>query len=99
MIVQVREYAAKDKLVLAGSGCESTAHTIDMTMKMAEAGADAALVITPFYFKNKMNSEALKQHFTSVADSSPIPVLLYSVPANTGYVVCLFKLHGYFIRL
>ena len=56
-----------------------------MTKKMAEAGADAALVITPFYFKNKMNSEALKQHFTSVADSSPIPVLLYSVPANTGY--------------
>ena len=64
---------------------------------MAEAGADAALVITPFYFKNKMNSEALKQHFTSVADSSPIPVLLYSVPANTGYVEYPFKLHWYYI--
>ena len=55
-----------------------------MTAKMAEAGADAAVVITPFYFKNKMNSEALKIHFTAVADASPIPVLLYSVPANTG---------------
>ena len=67
-----------------------------MTKKMAEAGADAALVITPFYFKNKMNSEALKQHFTSVADSSPIPVLLYSVPANTGYVEYPFKLLQYY---
>ena len=69
-----------------------------MTKKMAEAGADAALVITPFYFKNKMNSEALKQHFTSVADSSPIPVLLYSVPANTGYVVYPAKLYLYYIK-
>ena len=51
---------------------------------MAEARADAAVVITPFYFKNKMNSEALKIHFTAVADASPIPILLYSVPANTG---------------
>jgi len=84
MIRKVREFSAKDKLVLAGSGCESTAQTIDMTKKMAEAGADAAVVITPFYFKNKMNSEALRIHFTSVADASPIPVLLYSVPANTG---------------
>ena len=82
--MKVRKFAGDDKLVLAGSGCESTAHTIDMTNKMAEAGADAALVITPFYFKNKMNSEALTQHFTSVADASTIPILLYSVPANTG---------------
>ena len=69
---------------MAGSGCESTNQTIEMTTKMAEAGADAAVVITPFYFKNKMNSEALKIHFTAVADASPIPILLYSVPANTG---------------
>ena len=82
--MQVREFAGRDKLVLAGSGCESTAHTIEMTNKMAQAGADAALVITPFYFKNKMNGEALKRHFSSVADASPIPILLYSVPANTG---------------
>ena len=63
---------------------EDLNQTIEMTTRMAEAGADAAVVITPFYFKNKMNSEALKIHFTAVADASPIPILLYSVPANTG---------------
>ena len=44
---QVKEFAGPDKLVLAGSGCESTLHTIQMTQKMAEVGADAAVVITP----------------------------------------------------
>jgi len=73
-----------DKLLLAGSGCESTKATIEMTSLMAEAGADAAVVITPCYFKNKMDSASLKKHFIAVADASPIPVILYSVPANTG---------------
>ena len=74
---QVREFAGKNKLVLAGSGCESTSHTIAMTNAMAEAGADAAVVITPCYFKAKMDNEALKRHFTAVADASSIPVVLY----------------------
>ena len=43
----MREFASADKIVLAGSGCESTKHTVEMTCKMAEAGADAAVVITP----------------------------------------------------
>ncbi len=73
-----------DKLVLAGSGCESTRATIQMTADMAEAGADAAVVITPSYFKTKMTGPVLEQHFTAVANASPIPVVLYSVPANTG---------------
>jgi len=73
-----------DKLLLAGSGCESTKATIEMTNAMAEAGADAAVVITPFYFKAKMSAIALEEHFTAVADVSSIPIILYSVPANTG---------------
>ena len=84
LFFQVRKYASKDKLVLAGSGCESTAQTIALTAAMAEAGADAAVVVTPCYFKAKMNGAALKAHFLAVADASPIPVVLYSVPANTG---------------
>ena len=63
---------------------ESTQATVAMTQAMAQAGADAAVVITPFYFKNRMNDDALYEHFTRVADASPIPVILYSVPANTG---------------
>ncbi len=73
-----------DKLVLAGSGCESTRATIQMTAAMAAAGADAAVVITPSYFKAKMSGPALEQHFRAVADASPVPVVLYSVPANTA---------------
>ena len=84
-IFKVRAFSTGDKLVLAGSGCESTAHTIALTNDMADAGADAAVVITPCYFKAKMSSPAaLKAHFTAVADSAKIPVILYSVPANTA---------------
>ncbi|XP_078358528.1 4-hydroxy-2-oxoglutarate aldolase, mitochondrial-like [Oculina patagonica] len=98
LVRKVRELAPKDKLVLAGSGCEATRDTIEMTNKMAEAGADAALVITPCYYKNGMTSEALEKHFTQVADSSPIPVILYSVPANTGIDMpadCIIKLSSH----
>ncbi|NWH68603.1 HOGA1 protein, partial [Geococcyx californianus] len=74
----------KDRLLLAGSGCESTQATIELTVSMAEAGADVALVVTPCYYRGAMTSTALVQHYTEVADASPIPVVLYSVPANTG---------------
>jgi 4-hydroxy-2-oxoglutarate aldolase len=72
------------RLVLAGSGMESTRATIELTAQMADAGADAALVVTPGYFKARMSPAALEAHYTAVADASPIPVILYSVPANTG---------------
>jgi len=83
-MIRVVKSLAGDKLVLAGSGCESTRATIQMTNAMAQAGADAAFVVTPCYFKSKMTGPALEQHFRAVADASPVPVILYSVPANTG---------------
>jgi len=83
VIKKVKENAGPGKLVLAGSGCESTLETISMTQAMADAGADVAVVITPCYFKGKMTGPVLEAHYTAVADASPIPVVLYSVPANT----------------
>ncbi|NXF32661.1 HOGA1 protein, partial [Nyctibius bracteatus] len=80
----VRQALPRDRLLLAGSGCESTQATIELTVSMAEAGADVALVVTPCYYRGAMTSAALVQHYTEVADASPIPTLLYSVPANTG---------------
>ncbi|NXK19002.1 HOGA1 protein, partial [Arenaria interpres] len=80
----VRRALPRDRLLLAGSGCESTQATIELTVSMAEAGADVALVVTPCYYRGGMTSAALVQHYTEVADASPIPVVLYSVPANTG---------------
>nr|XP_046230567.1 4-hydroxy-2-oxoglutarate aldolase, mitochondrial isoform X2 [Scatophagus argus] len=85
----VRRSLPADKLLMAGSGCESTRATVQLTEKMAAAGADAVLVVTPCFYKGKMDSRALINHFTEVADRSPVPVVLYSVPANTGLEVPL----------
>jgi 4-hydroxy-2-oxoglutarate aldolase len=72
------------RLLLAGVGLESTRATISLARKVADLGADAALVLTPCYYKARMTPEALTLHFEAVADASPIPILLYSVPAFTG---------------
>jgi 4-hydroxy-2-oxoglutarate aldolase len=79
-----RAVTPRDRLLIAGSGLESTRGTIELTEKVAKLGADVAIVVTPGYFRAKMSAAALEAHFTQVADAAPIPVLLYSVPANTG---------------
>lgn len=79
-----RQVTPKDRLLIAGSGMESTRGTLDLTQRVAQQGADVAIVVTPGYFKAKMTTAALVAYFRQVADASPIPVLLYSVPANTG---------------
>jgi 4-hydroxy-2-oxoglutarate aldolase len=66
--------------VIAGTGSESTRHTIHLTRQAADAGADAVLVSPPAYFKGAMTPEVLARHFRAVADASPVPVLVYQVP-------------------
>lgn len=72
------------KPVVAGTGAESTAETIRLNEKAAEAGADAVLVVTPNYYKGEMTDQVLARFFTDVADASPLPVILYNMPRNTG---------------
>ncbi|CAB1417647.1 unnamed protein product, partial [Pleuronectes platessa] len=84
VVKTVRRSLPAGKLLMAGSGCESTRATVQLTEKMAAAGADVVLVVNPCFYKGKMDARALIQHFTKVADSSAVPVVLYSVPANTG---------------
>ena len=84
MVRAVREAAPSGRLLIAGSGMQSTRVTIDLTRRMAEVGADVAIVVTPSYYKSMMSSTVLENHYQQVADVSPIPVLLYNVPANTG---------------
>ncbi len=79
-----RKHFPKDKMIIAGTGCESTRATIRLTKRAADAGAQAALIISPHYFKASMKDPALEQYYRDVADSSPIPVLLYNMPGNTG---------------
>jgi 4-hydroxy-2-oxoglutarate aldolase len=80
----VKETAAAGKKLLAGCGSESTAETIERTQRAAALGYDAALVKTPYYYKPAYKPEVLIAHYRRVADESPIPVLLYSVPIFTG---------------
>lgn len=79
-----REVTPRDRLLIAGSGMESTRATLHLTEKMARLGADAVIVVTPGYFKTKMTAAALEAYYREVADQAAVPVLLYSVPANTG---------------
>ncbi|HNR97308.1 MAG TPA: dihydrodipicolinate synthase family protein [Anaerolineae bacterium] len=80
----VRAAMPPGKLLLAGTGNESTYAAIKLVERAAEVGADAAMVITPSYFKSRMDGAALRRHFWEVADHSPIPVIIYNIPANTG---------------
>ncbi len=84
LLEQVRECAAPGKLLVAGTGAESTAETIRRTKYAAELGYQIALVKTPYYYKPVYRPENFLQHYRAVADASPIPVLLYSVPQFTG---------------
>jgi 4-hydroxy-2-oxoglutarate aldolase len=78
------EVAAPAKLLIAGTGAESTSETIARTRRAAELGYAAALVKTPYYYKPVYKAETYIRHYRAVADASPIPVLLYSVPQFTG---------------
>src|SRR3984893_17078998 len=68
--------------VIAGVGSNSTAHTIENARRAKEQGADAALVVTPYY--NKPTQEGLFRHFEEVAQKGGLPVVLYNVPSRTG---------------
>jgi 4-hydroxy-2-oxoglutarate aldolase len=72
------------KRLIAGTGAESTAETIRLTQKAAELGAVAALVLPPYFYKPSLTPDVLIAHYRAVADESPIPLLVYNVPAFTG---------------
>lgn len=84
MVAKTREYLPRSKVLLAGSGCEGTSTTVEMTNSMANVGADAAMVITPSYYKGAMDDAKLIKHFQIVADKSKIPIVLYNVPKFTN---------------
>jgi len=84
VLAAVKEVAAPGKLLIAGTGAESTAETIARTKRAAVLGYQAALVKTPYYYKPVYRAETYIRHYRAAADASPIPVLLYSVPAFTG---------------
>jgi 4-hydroxy-tetrahydrodipicolinate synthase len=76
------EKVAKRVPVIAGTGTNNTAHVLHNTKNACEVGADAILVVTPYY--NKATQNGLYEHFKTVADASTVPVILYNVPGRTG---------------
>jgi 4-hydroxy-2-oxoglutarate aldolase len=79
-----RESAAPGKLLIAEAGVDSTVETIARARRAAELRYDAVLIKTPIYFKPLLTPAALERHYMTVADASPLPVLIYSIPQYTG---------------
>jgi 4-hydroxy-2-oxoglutarate aldolase len=84
VIATAREHTPGDRILVAGTGGESTEACVRLTRRAAHLGADLAIVITPSYYKGMMKPAALLRHYRTVADASPLPILLYNFPANTG---------------
>jgi dihydrodipicolinate synthase/N-acetylneuraminate lyase len=80
-----REAAAPNKVLIAGTGIESAIETLRLTEYAAELGYDVAMVRTPHYYKKQMQPENMLAFYRTVADRSPIPVIIYSFPQATGY--------------
>ena len=82
IIAYTVEKVAKRVPVIAGTGTNNTEHVLSNTKAACEVGADAILVVTPYY--NKATQNGLIRHFTMIADTSTVPVILYNVPGRTG---------------
>jgi 4-hydroxy-2-oxoglutarate aldolase len=84
-VIEAARAAVPEQLsFIVGAGQQSTQATIDEVRGVAEAGADAVLVITPHFYRAEMTQNALVNHYRAVADASPVPLLLYSVPQFTN---------------
>src|SRR5438270_4560120 len=77
--------AAANKVMIAGTGIESAAETLRLTEYAASLGYDVAMVRTPHYYKGQMKPENMLAFYRTVADRSPLPVIIYNFPQATGY--------------
>lgn len=82
LFTRAKEYVGESCKIIAGTGSNSTVHTISLSMAAETCGVDGLLVVTPYY--NKATSEGLFAHFASIAHSVNIPIILYNVPSRTG---------------
>lgn len=88
-----RAVVPTDRWLLAGIGGESTRVTVRRAHEAARAGADAVLVVAPHYFQRRMSDAALEAHYRRVADESPLPTMLYNVPAYAHLVLSPSLVH------
>lgn len=87
LVQTAKKTASQGKKIIVGTARESTKGTLEFTNRMADFDIDAALIRTPSYFKSRMDQEALKRHYLTIADKSEAPVLIYNNPRITGISV------------
>src|ERR1700723_96238 len=85
VLKSAREAAAPNKVLVAGTGIESAIETLRLTEYAAELGYDVAMVRTPHYYKKQMQPGNILAFYRTVADRSPLPVMIYNFPQDTGY--------------
>jgi 4-hydroxy-2-oxoglutarate aldolase len=85
VLKSTREAAAPNKVLIAGTGVESAVGTLHLTEYAAELGYDVAMVRTPHYYKKQMQPANILAFYRTVADRSPLPVIIYNFPQATGY--------------
>lgn len=79
---RAKEFTGDDCTIIAGTGTNSTEHAVHLSEAAEEAGADALLVVSPYY--NKANPEGLFAHYMSIAHCVSLPIIIYNVPSRTG---------------
>jgi len=82
LFCRCKAYAGKDCMIIAGTGSNNTAHAVELSIAAQEEGADALLVVSPYY--NKATPDGLYAHYLSIAHSVTIPLIIYNVPGRTG---------------
>lgn len=87
MISAVRAAVGPDVPIVAGVGTNNTAHSIELALQARAAGADALLVVTPYY--SKPSQEGVLAHFVAVADAGGLPVMLYDIPGRSGIPIAV----------
>ena len=82
LFCKCKEYVGGRCLMIAGTGSNSTAHSVELSIAAEEAGADALLIVSPYY--NKATPEGIIMHYLSICHAVSIPVIVYNVPSRTG---------------
>jgi 4-hydroxy-2-oxoglutarate aldolase len=86
-VVKVTRSISPNTKLMAGTGCPSTQLTINRCQAAADCGYESVMVVTPYYYLSRLNDDILFEHFSAIANASPIPVVLYSMPSFAGLEV------------
>ena len=87
LVELARAAVPRERTLLVGTGAESTRAVVARTRAAAERGADGVLVVAPHYYGAAVSSDALRDHYLRVADASPVPVLLYTIPKYMHFAI------------